>query len=156
MLIRINDNQGPTVVQRSQLAHWGKTLLAPSVEQSRRLFRKKTGNTIQWKTFGGSRRHINCQKKKLMRRQTLAGKKEGCPGGSFEKRDRKRNWRIRTELLSFSARRRRFCTDANATPDQYSDQLHLLSIYLNSRCLMNSQNHPCSLQSSCSSGLTQG
>lgn len=60
-------------------------MLAPSFEQSRRIFRKKR-NTVQWKTFGGSRRHINCQKKKLTRRETLAGKKEGCPGGIFEKR----------------------------------------------------------------------
>lgn len=43
MLIQINDNQGPALVQRSQLEHWGKTLLAPSVEQSRRLFRKEWG-----------------------------------------------------------------------------------------------------------------
>lgn len=49
---------------------------------------------VQWKTFGESRRHINYQKKKVMRRETLAGKKEGCPGVSFEKRDTKTNWRI--------------------------------------------------------------
>lgn len=31
--------------------------------------------------------------KKAMGREALASKKEGCPYGSFEKRDRKRNWR---------------------------------------------------------------
>lgn len=52
------------------------------------------GNTVPCKTLRESRRQINCQKKKLMRGEAPADKKEGCPGGSFEKRDRKRNWRL--------------------------------------------------------------
>lgn len=63
-----------------------------------------------------------------MGREALAGKKEECPHGSFEKRDRKRNWRIWTELLSFSARQGRLCRDENVTPDQFSDWPQLLSL----------------------------
>lgn len=29
MLVRINDNQGPAVVQTSQLEHWEKTTVGP-------------------------------------------------------------------------------------------------------------------------------
>lgn len=67
--------------------------------------------------------------KKANGKRGSAGKKEGCPYSSFEKRDRKRNWRTWTELLSFSARQGRLCTAENAAPDQFSDwpQLPFLS-----------------------------
>lgn len=94
MLIRINDNQGPAVVQRSQLEHWGKTLPAPSVEQSRRLFRKEWGEHGSVQNAQRKQKTDKLPEENLMRGEAPADKKEGCPGGSFEKRDRKRNWRV--------------------------------------------------------------
>lgn len=63
-----------------------------------------------------------------MGREALAGKEEECPHGSLEKRDRKRKWRIRAELLSFSARQGRLCGAENGTPDQLSGWPQLLSL----------------------------
>lgn len=60
--------------------------------------------------------------------ESVAGRKEECPDGSFQNRGGKINWRMWTELLSFPARWRGFCIDVKTTPERYSDQLYLLSV----------------------------
>lgn len=87
MLISIDGNRSPAVCPEITAGALGKDHCWPFLlSKAGAYLGKKRGNTVQWKTFGGSRRHINCQNKKLVRRETLVAKKEGRPGGSFEKR----------------------------------------------------------------------
>lgn len=108
----------------------------------------KKEETVQRKAYNEAKNTQNARGKKLMGREALAGKKEGCPHSSFEKRDGKRNWRIWTALIFSKAREIVHSWECD-TRSVFS--LVAVTVSLSSRCLMNTQNHPCSLQSSHSS-----